>query len=66
MSGPAKDLLGQPLTPPEQRLVAAYDGLKALLREDLSPCTEASVKEALACLWQALNDLALPCDRPDL
>lgn len=66
MSQPAKDLLGRALTPVEQRLVAAYEGLKSLLHEDLAPCAEANVKEALAALWQALNDLALPCDRPDV
>ena len=66
MSTPAKDLLGKPLTAPEVKLLAAYEGLKALLREDLAPCAEASVKEAIACLWQAVNDLCLVDDRPDL
>lgn len=63
---PAHDLLGRPLTPPEQRLLALYEGLQALLREDLAPSTDANVKEALSALWQAANDLALPVDRPDV
>lgn len=63
---PATDLLGRPLTPVEQKLWAAYEGLKALLREDLPPCAEANVKEAVSVLWQVVNDLALASDRPDV
>ncbi len=66
MSTPAKDLLGRPLTPTEQRLLAAYEGLKALLHEDLPPSAAANVKEAAAALWQVMNDLALVSDRPVL
>lgn len=66
MSTPAKDLLGKPLTPAEQRLLAAYEGLKALLKEDLAPCADAAVKEAIACLWQAVHDLCLLEDRPEI
>jgi hypothetical protein len=66
MSTPAKDLLGSPLTSVEQRLLAAYEGLKALLREDLAPCAEANVKEAIASLWQAVHDLCLVEDRPEI
>jgi hypothetical protein len=62
----AKDLLGRPLTGVEQRLLAAYEGLKTLLREDLPPCAAANVKEAIAALWQVVNDLALASDRPDV
>ena len=50
----------------EQKLWAAYEGLKALLREDLPPCAEANVKEAVSVLWQVVNDLALSSDRPDV
>jgi len=66
MNLPAKDLLGRPLSLTEQRLLAAYEGLKGLLREDLSPCAAANVKEAAAALWQVINDLALLSDRPEL
>lgn len=66
MSTPAKDLLGRPLTSTEQRLLAAYEGLKGLLKEDLPPCAAANVKEAAAALWQVMNDLALVSDRPEL
>ena len=65
MSAP-RDLLGRPLTAAETKLLAAYEGLKALLREDLAPCAEANVKEAIACLWQAVHDLCLVEDRPDI
>jgi hypothetical protein len=62
----ARDLLGRPLTVAEQRVLAAYEGLKALLQEDLPPCAAANVKEAIATLWQVVNDLALTSDRPDV
>ena len=66
MSLPAKDLLGRPLAPTEQRLLAAYEGLRALLQEDLPPSAAANVREAAAALWQVMNDLALVSDRPAL
>lgn len=62
----AQDLLGNPLTGSEQKLLAAYEALKALLGEDLSPAARANVAEAIAALWQAVNDLALTDDRPVL
>ena len=62
----ARDLLGRPLSGVEQRVLAAYEGLKALLKEDLPPCAAANVKEAIASLWQVVNDLALASDRPDV
>ena len=62
----AKDLLGRPLSGVEQRVLAAYEGLKALLKEDLPPCAAANVREAIATLWQVVNDLALVSDRPDV
>jgi hypothetical protein len=63
---PATDVLGTPLTQAEQALLAAYEQLKALLALDLPPCAEANVKDAIACLWNAVNDLALTDDRPAL
>ncbi len=63
----AHDLLGRELTDTEAAVLAAYDGLKALLeRDDLAPCTRANIAESLACLWQAVNELALTDDRPDI
>ena len=54
------DLLGNALTDEEQELMAVYDALKRLAaREDLSPSAARNVKKALACLWQATNDLGL-------
>lgn len=54
------DLLGRPLTSSEQQLLKAYADLKALAgQSDLPPCAERNVKQALACLWQVVNDLAL-------
>jgi hypothetical protein len=60
----AKDLVGSPLTGAEQKLLSAYRTLEALLEEDLAPSARAAVAEALASLWQALNNLALSDDRP--
>ena len=63
----AKDLLGRDMTATEEALVEAYEGLQAILeRDDLTPCTKANVSEAVASLWQALNELALTEDRPDV
>ena len=54
------DLLGKPLTNVERELVATYDALKSLAaRDDLPPCAARNVRKALACLWQATNDLDL-------
>ena len=66
MSDAGKDLLGNPLTGAEARLLSAYDTLKALLEEDLAPSARANVAEAVASLWQALNGLALTDDRPSV
>ncbi len=62
----AADLLGRPLTPVETKLLAAYRQLIALLSEDLPPSADANVREAAAALWNAVNDLALIDERPDL
>ena len=61
-----RDLLGRELTPEEARLLAVYRDLESLLELDLSPAAEANLKEAIAALWQAVNDLALIDDRPAL
>lgn len=54
------DILGTALTPIEQETMRAYDLLKELAaRDDLPPCVARNVKKALACLWQATNDLDL-------
>jgi hypothetical protein len=54
------DLLGTPLTEAERGLLAAYETLKTLAaRDDLAPCAARSVRQALAALWQATNDLDL-------
>jgi hypothetical protein len=57
---PDTDLLGRPLTAAERDLLAAYESLKALAaRDDLTPAVARNVKQALAAMWQATNDLDL-------
>ena len=54
------DLLGQPLTEPEQELMRVYRALKDLAaRDDLPPCAARNVRRALSAMWQATNDLDL-------
>ena len=54
------DLLGKPLSEQEQEILAAYDALKSLAaRDDLPPCAARNIRQALASLWQATNDLGL-------
>lgn len=54
------DLLGRTLTDSERDVLAAYESLKRLAAsEDLPPCAARNVRKALACLWQASNDLDL-------
>jgi hypothetical protein len=54
------DLLGRGLTPAESRLLAHYEGLKALLTEpDLAPVVACNVRAAVAALAQAVNSLGL-------
>ncbi len=54
------DLLGKPLTEQEQDLVNVYEALKKLAAQsDLPPCAARNVRKALACMWQATNDLDL-------
>lgn len=58
------DILGNPLTDSEQKLLAAYRTLEGLLDEDMSPTASAGVREATAALWQVVNNLGLTDDRP--
>ncbi len=54
------DLLGNTLSEQERELLDVYNTLKRLAeREDLPPCAARNVRKALACMWQATNDLAL-------
>jgi hypothetical protein len=54
------DLLGKPLTEQEQDLIEVYKMLKKLAAQsDLPPCAARNVRKALACMWQATNDLDL-------
>lgn len=54
------DLLGNQLSAAERDTLAAYEALKALAaRVDLAPCAARNVRKALACMWQATNDLDL-------
>jgi hypothetical protein len=54
------DLLGKPLTEAENQILATYEALKRLAeRDDLPPCATRNVRKALACVWQAANDLDL-------
>ncbi|MBF6568910.1 MAG: hypothetical protein IVW54_08545 [Candidatus Binataceae bacterium] len=60
ISNTATDLLGQSLTANEEQLLAAYRELKRLAAiSDLPPCAARAVRKALACMWQAVNDLDL-------
>ncbi|MCL5266153.1 MAG: hypothetical protein M1343_13350 [Chloroflexi bacterium] len=48
------------LTELEGRLLEIYDGLKEILkRDDCPPCVLFSVKQSLAALYPAVNDLGL-------
>jgi hypothetical protein len=60
MAQTGTDLLGNKLTESEQELIRTYETLKRLAeRDDLSPSAARNVRKALACLWQATNDLGL-------
>jgi hypothetical protein len=55
-----RDLLDRPMTNDEREILNIYVALKKLAaREDLPPCVARNVRKALACLWQATNDLDL-------
>jgi hypothetical protein len=54
------DLLGNTMTPAEERLLAAYEELKALAAdEDLPPIAQANVRAALALMHNVVNGLGL-------
>lgn len=54
------DLLGKPLNEQESALLSVYQELKKLAaQDDLPPSAARNVKQALAAMWQATNDLAL-------
>jgi hypothetical protein len=55
-----KDLLGNPTNDVEREVARLYRELKSLAtRADAPPCVSRNAKKALACLWQAVNDLDL-------
>lgn len=61
-----KDLVGREMTPVERRILRAYDGLAALLREPgLAPTVTANLKEAASSLWICVNELGLRAERDD-
>ena len=53
------DLLGNPLTSEEERLLRVYSELKALCDEDLPPNAHANVRAALALMHNVVSGLAL-------
>jgi hypothetical protein len=54
------DLLGSELTASEERLLAVYEELKALCRDEaLPPVAQANVRAALALMHNVVNGLAL-------
>ena len=54
------DLLGNTMTPAEERLLAAYEELKALAADgDLPPIAQANVRAALALMHNVVNGLGL-------
>jgi Family of unknown function (DUF6052) len=55
-----RDLLGNELSPDEQRLLGVYEELKALCSEEgLPPTAQANVRAALALMHNVVNGLAL-------
>lgn len=54
------DLLGHETTDLEREILRIYGDLKRLAgRDDAPPCVQRNARKALACLWQATNDLDL-------
>jgi hypothetical protein len=54
------DLLDATLADHERETLRIYQDLKALAgRDDLPPCVARNVRQALASMWQATNDLNL-------
>ncbi|HTX08977.1 MAG TPA: DUF6052 family protein [Solirubrobacteraceae bacterium] len=53
------DLLGNELSPTEQRLLAVYEELKALCGQELPPNAGAGVRASLALMHNVVNGMAL-------
>jgi hypothetical protein len=53
------DLMGNPLTDAEARLLDVYSELKALCHEDLEPVAAANVRGALALMHNVVCSLGL-------
>jgi len=53
------DLLGNELTPQEQRLLDVYNELKALCEQELPPNAHANVRAALALMHNVVSGLAV-------
>jgi hypothetical protein len=54
------DLLGDSMSPSEERILAVYEEMKALAGEgDLPPNAAANVRAALALMHAVVNGLAL-------
>ncbi|ADB50576.1 hypothetical protein [Conexibacter woesei] len=53
------DLIGTELTAPEERLLATYESLKQLCREELPPVAHANVRAALAVYVNAIVSMGL-------
>ena len=53
------DLLGNQLSPTEQRVLVVYEELKALCAEDLPPNAHAGVRASLALMHNVVSGLAL-------
>jgi hypothetical protein len=54
------DLLGQPLSAEEERVLAVYEEMKALAASpDLPPNAAANIRAALALMHQVVNGMAL-------
>jgi len=55
-----KDLFGNATTDVERQVADLYAALKSLCEnDDAPPCVARNARKALACLWQAANDLDL-------
>jgi hypothetical protein len=54
-----QDLLGAEMTASEERLLAVYEELKALCREELPPVAAANTRAALALMHNVINGLGL-------
>ena len=57
---PNHDLLGREMTASEERVLAVYDELQALCRdEELPPVAHANMRAALALMHNVVNGMAL-------